>query len=662
MATALFDVAGAKEFLRSKAINPAAAGSVDGMNDQYAVALASAMQAAESATGDTSLKLLQGERDPKQEAQYYANWKGVPYTYAGVTYQPADPGKSSGHKATTPDRSAHSYGLGADISGGPNPAVTVQGPAIKYMTEHRADFGLANGSADLGLDDPAHFQVPQGVLNKVRVAGGAEIPAANNLDLSAWVSTPAPSPAIAAIEQATAQQAPAPMPGRPASIDAAPVAVAPTPMPVPSFRRGFDPLPAPSPLVPGPPTVAPAFQPGMMGRGLPSPAAPVDITVNGGAPEAPPMPMPSRGVPSGFVRLSSTGEYIAPGDYPAGDHKHMVHVEDDGTGNAKITKSLNPGEIRGVLDPFYEGEDTIAGKIIKPIIDAAKQQAGDQVNAAADKIKQVFGQSSDGTPVNSSGSPDERDARNAAAITPGNLANAFVSGIANFHPFGIGAPNAAPVTVAPTQAQTRAISDVPANSVQQPVAQPQKNTSGSPDDRDLVSVLKDRAAAKTQPAVDPLDLIPPTALESRADTLATLNANMTGRGLPATASAPVKQTIAAPTTTYKTVDMVVSNPDYVKYIQAQKSDPIGAGPGSFADLQAMVAKPVVAPPPAPPKTITVKQRVPVTVAPPRVVAPVPQPVPVPVPPPPPVPRLTPQEVANVAYGSGASAQGWDGKF
>lgn len=65
---------------------------------------------------------------------------------------------------------------------------------------------------------------------------------------------------------------------------------------------------------------------------------------------------------------------------------------------------------------------------------------------------------------------------------------------------------------------------------------------------------------------------------------------------------------AAPSTTYKVVDMEVSNPDYVKYISAQKADEVEAGPGSFGDLQAMIAgSPTV----APAKTITVQKRVPV---------------------------------------------------
>jgi hypothetical protein len=62
-----------------------------------------------------------------------------------------------------------------------------------------------------------------------------------------------------------------------------------------------------------------------------------------------------------------------------------------------------------------------------------------------------------------------------------------------------------------------------------------------------------------------------------------------------------------PTTRYTMQQMQVSNPAYLKYIAAQNADPIEAGPGSFASLQAMNAPQV----PAPPKFLTIMQRVPI---------------------------------------------------
>lgn len=324
MATALFDAAGAREYLTGKAINSKAASSVPGMNDAYAIALASAMHASEIATGDTSLKLLQGQRDPKEEAQLYANYKGKSYTYDGVTYQPKTPGKSSGAKATTPNASAHSYGAAADVSGGSNPAVTVTGPAIAYMTKHRGDFGLENGSADLGIDDPAHFQIPQATLNKIKVAPGAAIPAANNLNLSAWTNAPAahasqPNSALNAITKATGSAAaPVPMPGRPAALSGSQA------------------------------------------------AAPQPVTT-----------------PNSVVKLPS-GKSVATGFYPSSNPGHQFQVADDGHGNGVVTHIQNPGEIPGVVDPLHESKGTIVGGIVqKTVQDLANKGAQQAIQTAA---------------------------------------------------------------------------------------------------------------------------------------------------------------------------------------------------------------------------------------------------------------------------------------
>jgi hypothetical protein len=84
--------------------------------------------------------------------------------------------------------------------------------------------------------------------------------------------------------------------------------------------------------------------------------------------------------------------------------------------------------------------------------------------------------------------------------------------------------------------------------------------------------------------------------------------NMFGGGTPAAPSVPAPPPVyTPPTTRYTMQQMQVSNPAYLKYIAAQNADPIGAGPGSFADLQAMNAPKI----PAPPKFLTIMQRVPI---------------------------------------------------
>lgn len=76
---------------------------------------------------------------------------------------------------------------------------------------------------------------------------------------------------------------------------------------------------------------------------------------------------------------------------------------------------------------------------------------------------------------------------------------------------------------------------------------------------------------------------------------------------------PATSSYAPPTTQYTTQQMQVNNPAYEAYIKAQNADDIGAGPGSFGDLQAFaIPKPAI---PAPPKYITVNQRVPLPPAP-----------------------------------------------
>lgn len=580
MATALFDVSGAKDFLRSKAINPAAAKSVGDMNDSYAVALASSMQQAQLATGDTSLKLLQGERDPKEEAQNYANWKGQPYTYGGKTYQPATPGKSSGNKATTPNNSAHSYGVGADVSGGKNPAVTVSGAAIKYMTEHRADFGLANGSADLHIDDPAHFQVPQSVLNSIKVSGGAAIPAPNDLNLSSWSAAPTvhasqTNPALSAINQAAAQSAPVPMPGRPAALSG------------------------------------------------PQAAAPQPAT------------------PPANLRLPS-GHQIAPGLYKGTDGTHNVAVTDDGHGNAVVKKIQNPGEIPGVLDPLNEHPGTVAGGIVRGVEnDIGKQVSQTMGDAYTNATKAV---TDTGTAIG----------QQASQLGTG-VANAF-TGLTNFLggnggqqqgtvpvspttlPVAAGPPSATEPGSVPVKPTTLPVSSPgqpfggwAGNSFNQPPAAAaagggSQQTQGTMTQSPNGSVhWTDTAGTNQMPS--------PTGLPvGRPGSINALTRDIPGYVEPWQQSSPtpisrsdavgagpqlseLQKMIGAgnyvsPTTAYTQQQMTAANPEYLKYIAAQKADAIGAGPGSLADLQSLTNSKALHPANAftGPQTITTTQQ------------------------------------------------------
>lgn len=84
------------------------------------------------------------------------------------------------------------------------------------------------------------------------------------------------------------------------------------------------------------------------------------------------------------------------------------------------------------------------------------------------------------------------------------------------------------------------------------------------------------------------------------------------------AVAPAPAVPSPPTTQYTQQQMQVANPAYEAYIKAQNADDIGAGPGSFADLQSSLAAltPPALPTVAPPKTITVSRPQPVLAPPP----------------------------------------------
>lgn len=79
------------------------------------------------------------------------------------------------------------------------------------------------------------------------------------------------------------------------------------------------------------------------------------------------------------------------------------------------------------------------------------------------------------------------------------------------------------------------------------------------------------------------------------------------------ASKPEAGKALGATTTYTTREMQVENPDYLAYIASQKADPVGTGPGAFADLKALGGPVAPTPAPAPPRYITVTKQVPSSV-------------------------------------------------
>lgn len=142
------------------------------------------------------------------------------------------------------------------------------------------------------------------------------------------------------------------------------------------------------------------------------------------------------------------------------------------------------------------------------------------------------------------------------------------------------------------------------------IAAQQMNRSGSPDDRQASAPQ----IAPTPLPARPSALNAPYVPGPNGFTVANKDASQLGGGSPSLPfaygePAPTAPSVAAiqsvlkPTTTYSYKQMQESNPLYEKYIAAQGADDIGAGPGSFADLQNALA---------PSRYITRSVRVPTT--------------------------------------------------
>lgn len=136
----------------------------------------------------------------------------------------------------------------------------------------------------------------------------------------------------------------------------------------------------------------------------------------------------------------------------------------------------------------------------------------------------------------------------------------------------------------------------------------QMNSSGSPDDRQSSPIaptpLPSRPAALNAPYIPgPSGYSSSNKDSSSLVPSAPLSFGSSVNDLPAVQAAT--QAVSKPTTTYTYKQMQESNPAYEKYIAAQNADDIGAGPGSFADLQSALGSTQSAPPKYITKTVAI---------------------------------------------------------
>lgn len=124
------------------------------LDRSMAVQLATAMRDAEKATGEraTSTDLY---RDPRRQAQYYANYKQRPVEWEGQAYYPQGGG---GGLAAAPGRSNHQKGMAADIP---------RGKVRDWVQEHAGDYGLGFLSGHAFVIDPVHVNFKSDVTGGV---------------------------------------------------------------------------------------------------------------------------------------------------------------------------------------------------------------------------------------------------------------------------------------------------------------------------------------------------------------------------------------------------------------------------------------------------------------------------------------------------------------
>ena len=119
------------------------------LRPEFAEKIGKLIAAAEQATGER-VRIVQGYRDPHEQAQYYADYIGKEITYDGQTYKP-NPARK-GIIAAPPGQSKHQFGLAVDVSAG---------KARDWMAQHAGEFGITWGG-NWRHSDPPHFQMEGG--------------------------------------------------------------------------------------------------------------------------------------------------------------------------------------------------------------------------------------------------------------------------------------------------------------------------------------------------------------------------------------------------------------------------------------------------------------------------------------------------------------------
>ena len=122
------------------------------LNPTFAGKIEKLISAAEQATGER-VKINEGYRDPKRQAQLYANYTGNDVNWEGKVYHPVAPGKSNGIIAAPPGQSNHQKGMALDVNGG---------KARDWMAAHASEYGIEWGG-NWRKKDPPHFQLPGGM-------------------------------------------------------------------------------------------------------------------------------------------------------------------------------------------------------------------------------------------------------------------------------------------------------------------------------------------------------------------------------------------------------------------------------------------------------------------------------------------------------------------
>jgi LAS superfamily LD-carboxypeptidase LdcB len=121
------------------------------LHPEFRTKLNSAIEAAEKATG-AQAEIVDAYRDPKRQAQYYANYTGKPVQWEGQTYRP----QGRGGLAAPPGQSRHQAGMAADLRKG---AVLSKLHEWAESGQLERQFGLEFLRGRAGRIDPVHIQL-----------------------------------------------------------------------------------------------------------------------------------------------------------------------------------------------------------------------------------------------------------------------------------------------------------------------------------------------------------------------------------------------------------------------------------------------------------------------------------------------------------------------